>query len=72
MSPKVSHVLQQALALTEDERRELALELLESGTAPEIEQAWIDESQRRVAELDEGHASSLSNDEALKLIASDE
>jgi len=44
MSPKAAEVLEQAQQLTEDERRELAIELLDSAVAPEIEQAWIDES----------------------------
>ena len=42
--------MEQARQLTEEERRELAIELLDSAVAPEIEAAWTDEARRRVAE----------------------
>ena len=35
MSPKAAEVLEQAQKLSEDERRELAIELLDSAVAPE-------------------------------------
>jgi predicted alpha/beta-hydrolase family hydrolase len=72
MSPKAAEVLEQARKLTEDERRELAIELLDSAVAPEIEQAWIDEARQRVTDLDSGKVATLSNEEALRLIAGDE
>ncbi len=72
MGPKAAEVLERAKTLTEDERRELAIELLDSAVAPEIEQAWIDEARRRVAEVDSGEVATLSNDEALRLIAADD
>jgi hypothetical protein len=39
MIPKATEVLEQAQQLTEGERRELAIELLDSAVTPEIEQA---------------------------------
>lgn len=72
MSPKAAEVLEQAQKLSEDERRELAIELLDSAVAPEIEQAWIDEARRRIAEVDSGKVATISNEEALRLIASDD
>ena len=64
--------MEQAQQLTEDERRELAIELLESTVVPEIEQAWIDAARRRLAAVDSGEAQPLSNEEALRLIAADD
>jgi hypothetical protein len=72
MSPKATEVLEQAQQLTEDERRELAIELLDSAVAPEIEQAWINEARRRVADVDSGKDATISNEEALRLIDSDD
>lgn len=64
--------MEQARQLSDEERRELAIELLDSAVAPNIERAWIDESRRRVAEVDSGQVEALSHDEALRLIASDD
>jgi hypothetical protein len=72
MGPKAAEVLEQAQKLTDDERRELAIELLDSSIAPEVEQAWIDEARQRVADVDSGKVASLSNEEALRLIATDD
>lgn len=72
MSPKATEVLEQARQLSEDERRELAIELLDSAIAPEIQAAWIDESRRRVAEVDSGEVATLSHEEALRLVAADD
>jgi hypothetical protein len=41
MGPKAAELLEQARQLTADERRELAIELLEAAPDPAIEQAWI-------------------------------
>lgn len=72
MSPEVAKLMEQARQLTDDERRELAIELLDSTVAPEIEAAWADEARRRVAEVDSGQVATLSNEEALRIIASDD
>jgi hypothetical protein len=72
MSPKAHEVMEQARQLTEDERRELAIELLDSAIAPDIHAAWIDEVRNRVAEIDSGAVEPLSNEDALRLIAADD
>jgi hypothetical protein len=72
MSPKAAEVMEQARQLTEDERRELAIELLDSAVEPEIEAAWTEEARRRVAEVESGQVATLSNEEALRIIASDD
>jgi hypothetical protein len=64
--------MEQARQLTEDERRELAIELLDSAVEPEIEAAWTEEARRRVAEVESGQVATLSNEEALRIIASDD
>jgi Putative addiction module component len=72
MSPKVHEVIRQAHELSEDERRELAIELLDSAVAHEIHAAWVEEVRKRVAEVDSGAVAPLSNEEALRLISSDD
>jgi hypothetical protein len=64
--------MEQAHQLSEDERRELAIELLDSAVAPEIHAAWVEEVRKRVAEVDSGAVATLSNEEALLLVASDD
>lgn len=72
MSPKASDVMRQARELSDDERRELAIELLDSTVAPEVQAAWIDEVRKRVHDIDSGAVEPLSNEEALRLIAADD
>jgi hypothetical protein len=72
MSPKAHDVMEQAHQLSEDERRELAIELLDSAVAPEIHAAWVEEVRKRVTEVQSGAVATLSNEEALRLIASDD
>jgi hypothetical protein len=72
MSPKAAELMEQARQLTEDERRELAIELLDSAIEPEIEAAWTEEARRRVAEVESGQVATLSNEEALRIIATDD
>ena len=72
MSREPAELLEQARQLTEDERRELAIELPDTAVEPEIEAAWTEEARCRVAEVDSGQVETLSNDEALRIIASDE
>ena len=64
--------MEQARQLTEDERRELAIELLDSAVEPEIEAAWTEEARRRVTEVESGEVATLSNEEALRIIATDD
>lgn len=72
MSPKAAEILEQARKLPDDERRELAIALLDSAIGPEIEEAWIDEARQRVADVDSSKVATLSNEEALRLIAADD
>jgi hypothetical protein len=64
--------MKQAYQLTEDERRELAIELLDSAVAPEIHAACVEEVRKRVAEVQLGALAMLSNEEPQQLIASDD
>lgn len=64
--------MRQARELTEDERRELAIELLDSAVAPEVHAAYFDEVRKRVQDVDSGEVEPLSNEEALRLIAADD
>lgn len=72
MGPKASDVMRQARELSDDERRELAIELLDSAVAPEVRAAWIDEVRKRVHDVDCGPVVTLSNEEALQLTAADD
>ena len=59
-------ILQKALALPADERAVLAsrlLDSLDSSTDGEIEAAWADEVQRRIAAYDRGELESISLEE---------
>ena len=53
----IKTIEEQALRLAADERAELAQSLLlslDTLSESEIEQAWLDEAERRARELDEG------------------
>jgi putative addiction module component (TIGR02574 family) len=57
----------QALKLPHHERAALARELLESlDKDSEIEQAWYDEAERRLLELEEGSADAYTLEEVLE------
>jgi putative transcriptional regulator len=43
-----------------------------AASASEIATAWYEEARRRFADIDSGQVSTLSNDEALRIIGSDE
>ncbi len=64
--------MKQARKLSEEERRELALDLLDSALAPEIESSWREEARRRIAEIDSGEVATLSNEEALRFVSTDD
>jgi hypothetical protein len=53
-------------------RRELAVERLDAAVALEIHAAWVEEIRKRVGEVDSGAIATLSNEDALRLIASDD
>jgi hypothetical protein len=61
-------VLDQALALPEEERRRVAEALLDAmppETADEIERAWLDEAQRRAGRLERGEIAARDGDAIL-------
>lgn len=74
MSPKAHEVLEQARQLTEDERRALAWQLLEELDADgsDVEAAWTAEVDRRITEVNRGEVQTLSDEDAWKLIASND
>jgi putative addiction module component (TIGR02574 family) len=67
MSTRADTVLDTALALPTDERAWLASELiasLDEGEDADVEAAWAVEIERRIAEVDSGHAKTVSWEEA--------
>lgn len=71
MDNRTELVFQQALGLSPDDRAVLAERLWDSlhrGVDPEVEQAWLDEINRRVAAYDRGEAQPVRLDEALQRI----
>ena len=63
MTQRTHELLQKALALTEEERAELAGCLMESLEAPadaDTESAWQNEIARRLADLESGKAKTVS------------
>jgi putative addiction module component (TIGR02574 family) len=66
VTEKTSNLLQQALALSEEERADLACSLLDS-LDPTVDEAatvaWDQEIARRIADLDSGRAKTIPWDE---------
>ena len=62
MSTSLKQLEEQALALSTEERAKLAESLLESLHSPisEIEQAWAEEIEQRIAAFDRGELSAYS------------
>ncbi|MEZ4365023.1 MAG: addiction module protein [Kofleriaceae bacterium] len=59
----------EALALPEDDRLDLAAELVASvhdGMTPEWEAAWVAECRRRVAQVDAGEVTPIPADEVME------
>jgi putative addiction module component (TIGR02574 family) len=75
MTQEATDLLKKALALTEEERAELAGSLLESlddmQDEPEsVEAAWNEEIARRIADLDSGKAKTVPWEEVRQRISS--
>jgi putative addiction module component (TIGR02574 family) len=71
MTVKGQKVLEEAMSLPEDERADLAAALIESldGTADEgVEEAWAQEIERRVHEVESGAVETVPWSEARKRI----
>ena len=73
MSAKTAELLRQALALSVEERADLAGQLIESLDSPESESAkaaWEAEIERRMQGLDSGAAKPVSMEEAFRRLDS--
>jgi putative addiction module component (TIGR02574 family) len=71
MSSAAEKILEDAMRLPESDRRVVALCLLDSvGDDPpaDVEQAWIDEARRRMAEIKSGAAGAVPWSEARQRI----
>ena len=69
MSVGANKILEDALALPDDERRRIAELLLDSvstDSAEAIEAAWVAEALRRAGELERGEVEALDGESALK------
>jgi putative addiction module component (TIGR02574 family) len=66
MSQRADQLFEEAQALPADERAILALQLLDSvGSAtPDVERAWLDEARLRLEDVEAGHATLGSWEEA--------
>jgi putative addiction module component (TIGR02574 family) len=74
MTPNAAQLLAEALRLPENERGDVAAQLIESLDPiadTDVEAAWAEEIQQRIAELKDGRVKPLSWDEARKLILDD-
>ena len=69
MSPKIEHVMKQALDLPSQDRALIAEKLLESLDFEEpfdISSEWKDEIERRCRQIDEGQAQLTAGDRVFK------
>jgi putative addiction module component (TIGR02574 family) len=68
MQRSAAEVLEAALALSEDERAQVASKLvasLDGETDPAAEAAWAEEIERRLARIEAGQSKSVTMDESL-------
>jgi putative addiction module component (TIGR02574 family) len=64
MGAKAEELMDEVLALSEDDRREVARELLlKLAIDPDVLEAWHDEAERRWAEIERGEVETLAWDE---------
>ena len=73
MSPKSAELLKQALALSVQERADLAGQLIESldtADSENVKAVWDAEIERRMAELDSGAVEPVSAEEAFRRLDS--
>ena len=64
-------IAEDALLLPRDDRAELVDQLLQSLNVPtqiEINQLWVDESEKRVKEYDEGKITAIDGEQVFKKI----
>ena len=69
MNDRVRAIVEEARKLTTEERRELVdlleAELPDDGTPEEIEAAWLEEVERRIAKAERGETTFVDFDEAM-------
>ena len=64
MGARAEELMDEVLALPEDDRREFAQALLHKLAAdPDVLEAWYDEAERRWGEIERGEVETLSWDE---------
>ncbi|NOU32260.1 MAG: addiction module protein [Polyangiaceae bacterium] len=70
MSAEGKRILEEARALSPEERRSIGLELLEDddGTLEEVEQAWIAEVERRMADVRAGRSELIPLAKAMQML----
>jgi putative addiction module component (TIGR02574 family) len=68
MEVTVDNLLHKALSLSEDDRALLAERILESVDRVDIMQAWGQEAERRLNELETGQVKGLSPEEVMKYV----
>jgi len=70
VSAEGKRILEEARALSPEERRSIALELLEDddGTPEEVEQAWIAEVERRMADVKAGRSELIPLAKAMEML----
>ena len=67
MTGAAQRILDEALDLSDDERRQLAERLLESvEKGDEIERAWTEEAIRRAERIEDGQARAIDGEEAVR------
>ena len=69
MTATAKKILDDALALPDDERRriaELLLDSISTDTTEEIEAAWVSEAVRRADELERGEVEALDGESVLE------
>ena len=69
MNDRIRNIVEEARKLTPEERLELVglleADLADAGTPEEIEAAWVEEVERRIAAAERGEATFVDADEVL-------
>lgn len=74
MNKRISDLIEQARQLTPQEQQELLarlpleLDVEPDGTPEEIEEAWIEEVERRIAAHERGETASIPHEEAIATV----
>lgn len=68
MTDAAKKLMDEALALPREQRRQLGIALLESVDDFELHPAWIPEIRQRIADIESGKVKTVPADEALRRI----